>query len=224
MPTILLARHGQASFGGEDYDVLSEHGHAQAARLADELSARELSVGRLLSGSLRRQRDTAAPFAATLGCEVAVDPRFNEYDMDEILAAHSGTAVRTDNGTEQAISSRAFQDLLDTALRAWMAAGEDSPAAETWPAFTGRIDAALGELAGALAPGSTGVVFTSGGVLAAVCVSLLALPESAFLAVNRVTVNASITKVIHGRRGSTLVSFNEHGHLEHGGSSLVTYR
>jgi hypothetical protein len=68
------------------------------------------------------------------------------------------------------------------------------------------------------------LVFTSGGVLAAVCVSLLALPESSFITFNRVTVNTGVTKVIHGRRGSTLVSFNDHGHLERADRSLVTYR
>src|SRR3712207_8566541 len=29
MPSILLVRHAQASFGGEDYDVLSDHGAVQ---------------------------------------------------------------------------------------------------------------------------------------------------------------------------------------------------
>jgi hypothetical protein len=29
---------------------------------------------------------------------------------------------------------------------------------------------------------------------------------------------------VHGRGGTTLVSFNEHAHLERNGSSLVTYR
>ena len=37
-----------------------------------------------------------------------------------------------------------------------------------------------------------------------------------FLPVNRVAVNAGITKVVVGAQGTTLVSFNEHGHLEQG--------
>ena len=31
-------------------------------------------------------------------------------------------------------------------------------------------------------------------------------------------------KVVHGRGGTSLVSFNEHAHLEQGTRSLVTYR
>jgi hypothetical protein len=67
-------------------------------------------------------------------------------------------------------------------------------------------------------------VFTSGGTLAALCVALLQLPDDAFVAFNRVSVNTGVTKVVHGRSGTTLVSFNEHGHLERGASALVTYR
>jgi broad specificity phosphatase PhoE len=223
MPTILLARHGQASYGGSDYDVLSALGATQADVLAAELTARGLDVSELVSGSLSRQRDTAAPSAAALGRAVAVDPRFNEYDMDDILGSHSGTDVRV-TGSSHAISSREFQDLLDGALVEWIAAGTASGAAETFPAFKARVSAGLRELAERLASGTTGVAFTSGGVLAAVCIELLGLTDDAFTTFNRVTINAGITKVIHGRRGATLVSFNDHSHLERAGTELVTYR
>jgi len=34
MPVVYLIRHGQASFGAQDYDVLSATGHRQAEVLA----------------------------------------------------------------------------------------------------------------------------------------------------------------------------------------------
>jgi hypothetical protein len=37
-------------------------------------------------------------------------------------------------------------------------------------------------------------------------------------------VNASVTKVLVGRRGTTLVSFNDHAHLDGGEDGLLTYR
>lgn len=227
MPTILLARHGQASYGGSDYDVLSELGTTQAEVLATELIGRGVRLGPLVSGSLTRQRDTAAPTAAALDLEVAVDPRFNEYDMDDILGSHSQTEVRTthpEEGSGHTISSREFQGLLDQALADWIAAGNASPAEETWPTFTSRVSAGLRAFAARLQSGETGVVFTSGGVLAAACIELLGLTDDAFLTFNRVTINAGITKVIVGGRGATLVSFNDHSHLERAGSQLVTYR
>ena len=43
MPTVLLVRHGQASFGAADYDVLSDLGRRQAQAAGREL-ARRLGV------------------------------------------------------------------------------------------------------------------------------------------------------------------------------------
>lgn len=212
MPTVLLVRHGQASFGGEDYDVLSERGRAQSARLAADLARRGVRFERVVSGSLARQRDTAA----ALG-EFTVDPRWDEYDADDILAHHSTSAVRLERRGPVTVSPREFQDALEAALLGWVAAGDASPARETWPAFAGRVAAALD----AAAERST-VVSTSGGVIAAACVALLGVAPAAFVALNRVTINAGVTKVVRGRSGTTLVSFNEHAHLEPDG--LVTYR
>ena len=62
-------------------------------------------------------------------------------------------------------------------------------------------------------------------MIAALAASLLGLPDRAFVPLNRVSVNTSITKVIVGSRGKTLVSYNDHSHLEDAGNGdLVTYR
>ncbi|MGA2010111.1 MAG: histidine phosphatase family protein [Solirubrobacteraceae bacterium] len=226
MPTVLLVRHGQASFGGADYDVLSPLGARQSDVVAAELVARGLTVGRLITGSLRRQCDTAAPLAAALGLTAGVDPRFDEYSMEAILADHSSTRARPSRppGSDQPeISSAAFQDLLEQALSAWIAAGDAGPP-ETWPAFVRRVRDGLRDAAAGLTSGSTAVVFTSGGVIAATATMLWELPEQALITLNRVAVNTAITKIVTGRSGVTLVSFNEHGHLEHGAEPLVSYR
>ena len=73
------------------------------------------------------------------------------------------------------------------------------------------------------------MVFTSGGPVSWVAAALLAGgpdeidPAAAriWASLNRVVVNSSVTKVVHGSRGSTLVSFNEHVHLE---GDVLTYR
>ena len=126
MPAILLARHGQASFGADDYDVLSEKGHEQAAALAAHLGGRGIRIDRLLSGALVRQRDTAAPIARATGLDVEVDPRFDEYDSDGIVAAYASV-------TEAPASNKDFQRILETALAAWIEAGDDISRGESWP-------------------------------------------------------------------------------------------
>ena len=112
MPTILLIRHGQASYGTDDYDRLSEVGHVQAKAAAAELQRRELSIERIVHGSLLRQRDTAAPTIEALSLPAIVDPRLDEYDMDDIVSHHTDSAVRTNaapgGSRSQAASSSGF--------------------------------------------------------------------------------------------------------------------
>jgi broad specificity phosphatase PhoE len=227
MPIVLLIRHAQASFGTTDYDVLSERGHAQVDALHRALVRRGVVAAGVVTGSLRRQRDTARPWAETAGAAPTVDERWNEYDDDDVLSHHSSKGARlarapTDTGP--AISSRGFQVVLDQGLQEWVDAGAASPARQTWPEFLAEVSGALDDLSAGLSSGETGLAFSSSGVIAALAASLLGLPERAFVPLNRVSVNASITKVIVGSRGKTLVSYNDHSHLEDPGGDLVTYR
>lgn len=201
--------------------MLSERGVQQAGVLAADFARRGVAPARVITGDLRRQRDTLAP----LGLEATVDPRWDEYDSDGILSAHSASAAREHRGpgddAAPALTSRQFQEILEEALLAWIAAGADSPARETWPAFAARVEGALHAAAAGLGTGETALVCTSGGVLAAVMVALLGVAPEAFVRFNRVTVNTGISRVAVGRAGLTLVSFNEHAHLD---GALLTYR
>jgi broad specificity phosphatase PhoE len=214
MPSLLLIRHAQASYGAADYDVLSDRGHEQVAALHAALEARGARADRLVSGGLRRQRDTAAPF----GGELRIDDRWDEYDAADLLTAHSPSGARLEGG---ALSSHDFQPILDRAMLDWIAAGEEGPADETWPMFRDRVDGALHEALESLGKGETGLVFTSGGVIACACVLVLGIDPAALPLLNRTSVNGSVTKLISGGRGVSLVTFNEHAHLE---PDLVTFR
>lgn len=224
MPQIVLVRHGQASFGTDDYDVLSETGLRQAGLARAELDRRGIVPDVVVSGTLRRQHGTAAAWADL--AEVAADPRWNEFDSADVLHAHGfpdaslehPEAVTAGAGAD----SRRFQDVLDVALAAWIDAADASAASETWPMFAKRVTAALHDVASGLTRGQTALVATSGGVVAAIAQQLLGAPPSAFIGFNRVTVNAGFSKVVVGRSGTTLLSFNEHAHLDAAGS--VTYR
>lgn len=226
MPSILLIRHAQASFGTEDYDILSDTGHEQVAALIDGLRARGVRAGRVVCGNLRRQRDTAAPCADALGAELTVDPRWNEYVDRDILTHHATVPAGLEQHAGDApLSSREFQEILNQALLAWIEAGADGPCQETWPAFLARAAGALHDLAAGLGRGETALAVSSGGVIAALSAALMRLPPAALVAFNHVSINASIAKLAVGRGGVTLISVNEHGHLERpDGGSLVTYR
>jgi len=226
VPTVLLVRHAQASFGTGEYDALSPGGVVQADALAAEIVRRELRLDRIVSGTLARQRDTIAPLTALSGAPMTIDRRWNEYDADDILDRYSDSSVRLGRRSTGAsrITTQEFQVVLEEALLSWISSTEPAQPAEPWPVFYERANTALDDLVGELDRGQTALVSTSGGVLAAICLRLLGAPDHTFVRFNRVTVNAGITKVINGSRGTTMVSFNEHGHLEKPGGSLVTYR
>lgn len=211
VPVVLLVRHSQASFGADDYDVLSDTGRRQSELVGAELARRGLRSPVAVAGRLRRQQDTAR--IALPGADLHVDPRWDEYDHAALIERY----VRADAAHDG--SSRSLQVLLDTALGAWVDDG-----AGTWGAFARGAAQALDELAGSLGPGRDAVVFTSGGIVAAVCAGLLGLGASGVVALNRVTANGAITKLVVGRGGVSLVAFNDHAHFEGEARPLLTYR
>jgi broad specificity phosphatase PhoE len=225
MPTVLLVRHGQASFGSEDYDVLSAAGHRQAEIVAASLADRGYAADRLIAGTLRRQRETAAAFAALGAPALETEARWDEYDSEDILRHHSEAAVGLEHhGDGEPVTNRAFQGILEAAQAQWVDQADHSPTAQTWPTFAAAGAAALRDLAGELTSGQTAIVITSGGVIGALLCRLWNAPPSLFPALNRVAVNASVTKLAVGSTGTNVISFNDHSHLEAVDRALVTYR
>lgn len=221
MGVVLLVRHGQASFGSADYDRLSAIGRRQAYLLAVRLGERHAAPppGRALqvvSGGLSRQRGTAAPIGAACGVPVQVDPRWDEYDHVAITADRAADLVVDPRDPGRGRHRAAA--VLDDAVRQWVAG--TSRGTESHAAFLRRCSQALETVTGN--PGTT-VVLTSGGVIAAICAAQLDLPTTRWPALARVLVNTGITTIVAGRQGVSLVTFNDHAHLEQD-RELITYR
>jgi broad specificity phosphatase PhoE len=228
MGAIYLVRHGQASYGTADYDRLSELGREQSRIVGETLRRRGVSPAVVVRGDMVRHAQTATEALRSYGDlpaaeKIVVDARWNEYDYSDVAAAHpAGPAGRDTRMTT--MSSEKFQDTMDGALLAWLAAGDSGAAGVTWPTFSGRAADALADVAAGLASGQSAVVFTSGGPIAAICARMLGVPGPGFVDLNRVMVNGAITVLITGRRGLRLTAVNEHGHLERPEGGLRTYR
>ena len=69
MGTLYLVRHGQASFGADDYDNLSTLGRQQSVRLGEYWRAKGMTFDAVLVGTLKRQAQTLD------GCWKAWAPR-----------------------------------------------------------------------------------------------------------------------------------------------------
>jgi broad specificity phosphatase PhoE len=229
MAVVLLVRHAQASFGAADYDALSSLGERQSAVLGRRLTALP-RIDRVVHGAMRRQRDTARlALAARDGVPPhGTDARWDEYDHEAILAASLPDAAARTAFHEQVAAAddprRVFQEQFTRALRRWTGGAAPVPDLEAFSAFRTRVTAALTALTGDLARSETAVVVTSGGVIAAVCAAQLGLDGDRWAALNHVLVNTSITKLVVGRSGTTLLSLNDHAHLEGEPRELLTYR
>jgi broad specificity phosphatase PhoE len=96
-------------------------------------------------------------------------------------------------------------------------------ASPTWRSFSDGALEALASIAEQTPKGCEAIVATSAGVTAAIVGRLLGLNARGVIALNRVSVNASITTVLSGARGLSLLTFNDHAHFI-GQSGLVTNR
>jgi broad specificity phosphatase PhoE len=213
MSVLLLVRHGQASFGTEDYDRLSVAGARQSRIVGAALAAAGLHPGSVVSGRMRRQQETAAAMieGATWDREIRVDPAWDEFDVMDFLQEAEGPGM----------DSRAFQEVLDEGMRRWTEGHLLNETGERFTDFVARVEAGLGRLgAEPAAPGPV-VVTTSAGVISWVVTSLLEGGVEQWIRLNRVCVNAGVTRVVLGRSGTSLVSFNEHGHFQ---PADITYR
>jgi broad specificity phosphatase PhoE len=214
MGVLLLVRHGQASFGAADYDVLSETGHEQGRLLGTHLAALGVRPDLVVRGGMRRHRETTEAILETSGwaADVEVDADWDEFDHVTLVGSM---------GEQLPTERRAFQDLFERATARWVE-GHTHEGGESYAGFLARCRAALGRAAERARTGTV-VVVSSGGPIGAIAATLVdpSDPGRTWPAFNTVLVNSSVTRVIVGRGGTRLLTFNEHPHLP---VDLLTYR
>lgn len=217
MSVLYLVRHGQASFGTDDYDRLSPLGMEQSRAAGQTLARLGVSPSYLVHGDMLRQRQTAEGIVSGLGSEkeLHIDSGWNEFNASELLEAlpHYDPRAKTD--------SRIFQGVLEEASARWAAGENNGDYEETFSAFTDRVDRSLDDAVGSLGSGEQKVVVSSSGAVVWTAARLLGGGFDQWLALNRVTVNSGITKIVKGSTGVSLISFNDHSHLP---LNEVTYR
>ena len=240
---IVLVRHGQASFGADDYDRLSTLGTEQARLLGQWWARLGAAPGTVMRGSLRRHRETAtaclealqgqgnarADVAAPSTPQVIEDAGFDEFDHHEVLARHvpelAAPGALARHLAAQDDPRRAFQRLFAAAVARWAEGAHDADYREPWPAFKARCLAALARAQGACRAGGPVVVFTSGGPIGVMVQHLMGIPDARAFDLHWVLLNAGITRIDCRGERLALHSLNGVPHLELAGDpGLITYR
>src|SRR5580704_15424810 len=231
MGEMYLVRHGQASFGAADYDQLSPLGVEQSRQLGAWLSASGRHFDRVITGTLRRHRQTADECFAGRADAVrrSEDPGLNEYDHREMLQRYD-PRLATPEAVRGVIDAqpnprRAFQALFAAAFARWVSGEHDGEYVESFAAFRDRVLAALERLVATAARSDRLIVFTSGGPIAVIAQHLLGLADERVAALNFSLANAALTIAFFGASGLRLGTLNAFQHLEQPGErTLVTYR
>ncbi len=233
MAQLYLIRHGQASFGSQNYDQLSELGTQQSRQLGKWWAERDFAIHRIVTGALHRHQQTAsACMSALFDCEEGqldttgwhTDAGFNEYHHHEVLVKHvpefEDPAVVKHFLKSKPDAGREFQDIFSAAIARWMSGQFDADYTETWQAFQNRCIAAFQKQL-ALNDGAKNIaIFTSGGTISAICQHLLQLPDSKFSELNWTLVNSGVTRIhVQPERNEqasrlALAYLNNFSHLE----------
>lgn len=217
MSTLVLMRHGQASFGEARYDALSEVGTAQAQATGAWMRERGDTFGAVWCGPRQRHVDTATQVLA--GARVASRPALatglEEFaEGEEVLAAAALLFGRPMTGP--AAPPRLEQlRCYEAAYEAWSRGELDIPGRDSFRAFrlTVRIWLCDVVAAPASASGQRILAVTSAGVIGAAVCEILGLPDAQWCALVRLIQNASLTEVVFSRGRCGLRSFNSAGHL-----------
>lgn len=235
MASIYLIRHGQASFGAENYDQLSLLGRRQAELTGEYFASVGTPFDAAYSGTLSRQRDTAELALATQmeSVPLSVDSRLDEIRNEEQLEyllpilAEERPDVRAliDEGLS---SSKQYQKVIDAVFNYWVSPECDVPQIQSWSEYSAGVRAMLNTIIEEQGGGRTTAVFTSGGTIATFVAAVLGLPGSATYQFYEPIFNCSVTQLFYSRDRVSLSYFNDCSFLrqlsvEHG-ESLVSYR
>ncbi len=236
MSTLYFIRHGQASFGKENYDELSPRGAAQSRLLAEHFERAGVRFDAVYRGGLARHEGTAGEYLAHERGKGRTVPPVNvlsaldEYDSKAILTALIPVMLEENPRMKEDVERlftdrRSFQAVFETAMNMWCCGAYDRPGLETWSDYRAKVNGAIDAIMKNDGRGKHVAVFTSGGPITIAAGRTLGLSDATIMGLRDQIVNTSVSRFRCTEERIMLASFNEYSHLELSGDrSMVTYR
>ncbi|MEO9821719.1 MAG: histidine phosphatase family protein [Paracoccaceae bacterium] len=204
MAELILIRHGQAAFGSDNYDQLTDLGRHQSAALKQHLDRTGWHPDCILSGTMVRHAQTLKAMQMEPDDTHA---GFNEYDFHNLLS------VRFDGQTpKEVLQDRKthFRILRDTILD-WQGGGLES-AEEGWISFKQRTSDAMS--AAMTTQARRVLVVTSGGVIGQLVAATLNAPSATMVDLNLQVKNTSVSTFVFSKGRVSLNGFNATPHFD----------
>ena len=222
MGTLYLVRHGQASFGADDYDQLSATGNQQAVRLGQFWRERGQRFDAVITGTLRRHVQTLDGIVEGLGAapEALRLPGLNEYDSHALIQAIHPQPLGKPDTPE--LYRQHFRILCD-ALAQWMAGVISPHGMPSWNEFSAGVRSALDHVRHHHA-GQNVLLVSSGGPISTAVGEVLGTAPEVTIALNMRIRNSAVTEFSFSPKRLMLQTFNTLPHLnevEH--APLITH-
>ena len=235
MASIYLIRHGQASFGSDNYDELSTLGRRQSELLGECLASTGVHFDAAYCGTLQRQRDTAALALKSQTGEIQprVDARLNEVRNDEHLERLLPIVARQRADIQALVdagfsNSKQYQKIIEAVFNYWVSPECDVEGIQPWAEYSMGVRTMLRDIMEEQGGGKTVAVFTSGGTIATFVSEVLGLPGSATYSFYEPVFNCSITQLFYRTGRVSLSYYNDCSLLRLRGAQLgedlVSYR
>jgi broad specificity phosphatase PhoE len=211
MGNLYLVRHGQASFGAEDYDNLSALGHQQAERLGAYFKQKNLQFDAVITGTLRRHTQTWQGIAKGAGFEhePLQWPGLNEYDSHAVIATiHPGALEKPDTPEMYRHHFR----LLKDGLTQWMNGVVSPVGMPSYVDFQHGVVSALDHVR----KNESGniLIVSSGGPISTAVGHVLGTTPETTIELNLRIRNCSITEFAFTPKRHMLVTYNTLPHLD----------
>ena len=236
MSEIYFVRHGQASFGSDDYDRLSPLGVKQSKILAHYLAKTGRAFDAIYHGEMERQQKTAQEFLdyyqenQLVVPPTQTDDAFNEYDSFAVWEALIPQMTAEQPSLAKELQNlpgdqKAFQKIFSQVMDRWTKGAYEAEGVPRWEDFTKRVDLGIEKIKTQHGAKKRLAVFTSGGPISVAVKSALGLSDRMTLEISWQLMNASITRLKYNSKGIMLAGFNEVMHLElERDERLLTYR
>ncbi len=211
MGTLYLVRHGQASFGADDYDQLSDLGRRQSVRLGKYFRQKGVTFEAALTGTLNRQLQTYLGVCSGMGVEpqAMTWPGLNEYDSQALIASVHPDPLDKPNSPD---FYRDYFRLLKRGLGQWMAGTTRPTGVPAYRDFVAGVAAAL-DLVRTRYVGNV-LLVSSGGPISTAVAQVLECSPAATIELNLRIRNASVTEMAFTPKRHMLTTFNTLPHLE----------
>ena len=211
MGTLYLVRHGQASFGADNYDVLSALGLQQAVRLGEYFRTKGITFDAALTGTLQRQVSTLSGICKGLQIELPAQhwPGLNEYDSEAVIAAIAPQKLEKPTSPEM---YRSHFRLLRDGLKQWMDGVVSPQGMPAYGDFVAGVTAALDHVR-TMHTGNV-LIVSSGGPISTAVGHVLGTSAETTIELNLRIRNSSVTEFAFTPKRHRLVTFNTLPHLD----------